>query len=458
MKEKTAYAEALQMMNRLTFLIAVLIASVWMAPAPAQTLAPAQTPASAQNSTITDPNGSSKSVYTVIANPGENASTEIRLNWHTDPGSGEQSITYTKKTDKNWKNARTVKADQELCAVFDSIYSKKPNGEDFYENVRFIRNTIALQGLQAGTEYMYKLSADETGEIRSFKTAPESGKWTMGIISDMHVYAPLPKRQQAAMAMIGQLEKKNKKDFDAMLHVGDLSAWGGSYSFWPALYADPTFSKYVWAGVNGNHDNMTRQNAQSNDFFRYVNNNPTNGYAGEIGVVYHFTYGNALFVMLNNESMKSEEELAQAQDWTRQVIRNNPAKYIIVVSHYQWFMGDDGRSSQYSRWKSLFDECGVDLAISGNNHIYVRTKALYADQVTDGTKGTVYIQTPSSDNERGRSFAELVHNTDLIRLRWTEGNNTVGALTMQANKKHLLLTLYDRNGTRIDRVSVKAKR
>ena len=444
------------LMNRLTFLIAALIASVWMQPALAQT------PSPAQNSTLTASN-SSKSAYTVIANPGENASTEMRLNWHTDLGSGDSFITYTKKTDKNWKQARTTKADQELCTVFDSIYSKKPNGEDFYENVRFIRNTISLQGLQAGTEYMYRLSSDKlssdgNSEIRYFKTAPGSGKWNMGIISDMHVYAPLPKRQQAAMEMIGQLEKKNKKDFDFMLHVGDISAWGGSYSFWPTLYADPTFSKYVWAGVNGNHDNMTRQNAQSNDFFRYVNNNPDNGYAGEIGVVYHFTYGNALFVMLNNESMKSEEELAQAQDWTREVIKNNPAKYIIVVSHYQWFMGGDGRSSQYSRWKSLFDECGVDLAISGNNHIYVRTNALYADQETNGTTGTVYIQTPSSDNERGRSFGELVHNAELIRFRWTEGSNTVGALIMKANKKRLSLTLYDRRGTRIDRVSVKAKR
>ena len=279
----------------------------------------------------------------------------------------------------------------------------------------------------------------------------------MGIISDMHVYAPLPNRQNVAMEMIQQLEKQNKKPFDMMLHVGDISAWGGSYSFWPTLYADSTFSKYVWAGVNGNHENMTRLNAQSNQFFRNVNNNPINGYAGEIGVSYHFIYGDALFVMLNNEAMKSAEELAKAQDWTREVIKNNPAKYVIVLSHYQWFRGEDGRSSQYSRWKELFDEYGVDLAISGNNHIYVRTNALYADQETDGSKGTVYIQTPSSDNERGQSIGEHLHNKDLIKFRWSEGSKTVGALIMKANKKCLTLTLYDRNGNAIDQVSVKSK-
>ena len=396
--------------------------------------------------------------YTIIANPGENASSEIRLNWHTNLDSGDSYITYTKRSDKSWKKAIRARANQELCTVFDSIYSKKPNGEDFYENARFLRNTIALQGLKQNSEYKYKLSSsNENSDIHYFKTAPKAEKWDMGIISDMHVYAPLPNRQKAAMEMIQQLERVNKKPFDMMLHVGDISAWGGSYSFWPTLYANSTFSKYVWAGVNGNHDNMTRLNAQSNKFFKNVNNNPINGYEGEIGVSYYFVYGNALFVMLNNEAMKSTEELVKAQEWTREVIKNNPAKYIIVLSHYQWFMGDDGRSSQYSRWKELFDECGVDLAISGNNHIYVRTNALYANQETDGSRGTVYVQTPSSDNSRGRSFDEQLYNRDIIKFRWSEGSQTVGALIMKANKKHLFLTLYDRNGNVIDHVSVKAK-
>lgn len=404
--------------------------------------------------------------YTVIANPGENASSQINLNWHTDPGTGAAYITYTRKSDRNWKKAQTLKADQALVTVFDSIYSKRPNGEDFYEEVRFLRNTITLEGLRPRTEYMYKLSAEPDTEAKPvaepeifyFKTAPRQSRWTLGIISDMHVYAPIPNRQKSAMAMIAQLEKTNKKPLDGMIHVGDLSAWGGSYSFWPTLYADPQFQNRIWAGVNGNHDNMTRQNDQSNDFFRHVNNNPANGYAGEEGVVYHFTYGDALFLMLNNEGMKSEAELAVAQEWVRKVIKENPAKFIIVVSHYQWFMGDNGRSSQYDRWKNLFDECGVDLAIAGNNHIYVRTNAVYEDKETDGSKGTVYLQTTSSDNERGREMGELLHNEDLIRFRWTEGNNSVSGLIMKARKNRLDLRLYDRNGTMIDHVRVKAKR
>ena len=423
----------------LLLVIALLASSAW--------LAHAQEPTSGKNAP-----------YTVIANPGESASKEIRINWHTDVDSENSSCTYTERKDTKWKKARTVKADRELCTAFDSIYSKKPTGEDYYEDARFLRNKASLKELKAGTEYMYKISSDESGEIRYFKTAPKSGKWSVGIISDFHAYTPLPKRQQVAMEMIGTLEQKNGKDFDFILHVGDIVAWGGSYSFWKILYAEPYFHKYVWAGVNGNHDNMTRKNAQSNSFFRYTNNNPDNGYTGEEGVCYHFTYSNALFIMLNNESMRSDEGLALAKEWVKNVIKNNPAKYIVVVEHYQWFMGGDGKSSQYERWKELFDEYGVDLAISGNNHIYARTNAIYDGKETDGSLGTVYIQTPSCDNERGQEMGELIHNTDLIKLRWTEGSNTVGAMTMNADSKQLSLTLYDRNGDEKDRVKVKAKR
>lgn len=400
--------------------------------------------------------------YTIIANPGENASSEMRFNWHQDLDKGKSYIVYTTLSDKDWKKAKEVGSNQEICTVFDSIYSKRPNGEDFYENVKFIRNNVELSGLKPNTVYQYKIILENEdpntySSIRYFKTAPKSNQWTMGIISDVHVYAPIPNRQKAGMAMIQQLEKQNKKPFDMMLHVGDMSAWGGSYSFWPVLYADSTFSRYVWAGVNGNHDDMTRKHDQSNAFFRNVNNNPANGYPGEEGVVYYFTYGNTLFIMLNNEAMKSDEGLAKAQQWMRKVVQNNAAKFIVVISHYQWFMGGDGRTSQYARWSKLFDELGVDLAISANNHIYARTNAIYANQETDGSKGTVYMQTASADNERGQAMGELLHNQDIIKYRWTEGANTMGGLTMQANNKQLMLKLYDRYGNLLDEVIVPVK-
>lgn len=395
--------------------------------------------------------------YTVIANPGQDASTTIRLNWHTAENSPQSICCYTTTDDTSWANAKTVTASQELCTVFDSIYSKSANGADINEEARFMRNTVEIKALAPDTRYMYRIDNDAT--VRNFKTAPTDNNWTAAIISDFHAYAPLPARTRAAMNMLTKLEDVSTDEFDIILHVGDIIAWGGSYSFWKSLYENSPFKKYVWAGVNGNHDNMSRGYAlQTNQFFANTNNNPLNGYEGEMGVCYHFTYGNTLFIMLNNESMTSSTGLDKAQKWVREVIANNPARFIVVMEHYQWFYGTTGKTSQYDRWHKLFDECGVDLAIAANNHIYARTNALYDGIETDGTRGTVYLQTPSSDNERGQELQKWTDNLNIIQHRWSEGTKTIGALLMQATDNTLTLTLHDRNGNPIDSVTVNAKR
>ena len=402
---------------------------------------------------------SSCDAYAIITNPGEKTQNEIRINWHTNLEHEESFCIYTERSDTNWQKAIKIKAKQDLCTTFDSLYSKTASGDNFYENARFWRCTVALENLEPDMEYMYRAGTTDMSEIHYFKTATISGEWSCGIISDIHTYPPLPKRLEAAMNMLKTLENCNEKNFDFILHVGDICAWGGSHSFWKELYAEPYFCKYLWAGVNGNHDDMARGYAkQTNEYFRYVNNNPLNGYKGEEGVCYHFTYDNALFIMLNNENMRNDKGFDDAQAWVKKVIETNIAKYIIVVEHYQWFFGENGKTSHYARWKELFDEYGVDLAISANNHIYARTNALYHDRETDGTFGTVYIQTPSSDNERGMEMNELTDNTDLIKYRWTEGANTVGAMLMHVSNDNLRLTLYDRNGNKIDETLVKAKR
>ena len=311
--------------------------------------------------------------------------------------------------------------------------------------------------------------------MRYFKTSGAK-EWEACIISDFHVYTPIYGRTKAAMAMISAVEKyarnnggeSRKRDsgslpFDWILHLGDITAWGGSYSFWKNLYTEQSFKKYMWAGVNGNHDNMTRNyDRTTNEFFRDAAAYPMNGYEGEMGVCYHFRYGDVLFIMLNNENMRSDEGLAAAQEWVRKVVAENPAPYTVVCEHYQWFFGNDGKESQYSRWSNLFDECGVNLALAGNNHIYVSTPALYegkpvgqskSGNIAQNTTGTVYIQTPSSDNERGVAFdvsVPLQYSADKIKFRWSEGPNTVGAMHMKVTPEKMVLTLLDRNGNVLD--------
>ena len=117
----------------------------------------------------------------------------------------------------------------------------------------------------------------------------------------------------------------------------------------------------MWAGCIGNHDYMARGYSRTtNEFFKYANYYPNNGYDDEWGVCYHFRYGNVLFVMLNSESMRSEEGLLKAQQWVERVVSDergsdNPPRYVVVCEHYQWFFGGNGATSQFERWHKVFE-------------------------------------------------------------------------------------------------------
>ena len=401
-------------------------------------------------------------VSTIITCPGEDASNTMRISWAAD-GKGTK-LMYRPATDAGWKKAVRLRPETEFrCVTFDSIYSKGADNSDIYEYPAITKCGATIKHLSPDTRYEYVITDGDDrwlSEVHSFVTAGKDS-WTCCVISDFHSYTPLKHRQTDAMAMIDAV--KAYKPFDWVLHLGDITAWGGSWSFWESLYAERYFTDYMWAGVNGNHDNMTRGFARtSNDFFRQANYYPENGYPGEDGVCYHFRYGEVMFVMLNSEDMRKWEGFDAAEKWVEKVVteaRNaaDAPRYVVVCEHYQWFDGVNGKDSQYARWCDTFDRLGIDLALAGNNHIYVRTDAIYDGATTDGSRGTVYIQTPSSDNERGRYMKDITDNQHLIKYRWAEGPNMVGAMSMSVDSERMVLTLLDRYGNTLDTAIVKAK-
>lgn len=407
-------------------------------------------------------------IHSISTCPGEDCSNEMIISWGADT-SVQSWLLWSKASDKGWRRAKRENPIWYRTEIYNGKSSKRANNENYFEDVIFNKCRVKLSGLEPNTTYKYMIVSSPAGRGTStsagdastgaytFKTAGAK-EWSACIISDFHNYSPIPGRLEAADKMIGKI-KEYDPSMDWVLHLGDICAWGGSYSFWKNLYGMQWFRDYMWAGVNGNHDNMSRKYELTNEYFRNSAAYPLNGYPGEMGVCYWFKYGEALFIMLNNESMRTQEGLEDAQEWFKSVIKSNPSKYIIVCEHYQWFFGTDGADSQIARWSQLFDKYGVDLALAGNNHIYVRTNALYNKEETDGSRGTVYIQTPSSDNERGQAMKpELTHNKEIIKCRWTEGPKTVGAMSIKVFPTHMELALLDRNGTVIDTATVKAKR
>jgi len=386
----------------------------------------------------------------IIANPGENSATEMRISWHTNVSVTGSFVEYTKKSDTSWANSKKVVGDCALCKTWYGITS---------QTVQVNKCGAVLSNLEPNTDYMYRVGLNELSDIRYFKTAGAK-EYTFAWISDIHHWQSSVSRLNYAMSMSEKLISlaggPDKINF--FLSTGDEMSYGGVYSSWQDLYSRDPVKNYLWVSMVGNHDYDTSDTSTAtatSAYFRDVHNNPPNGYAGDTGVSYWFKYGDVLWVVLN--SLNRTNMTA----WLENVLKNNPAQYIIVAQHYDWFSGINGTVGMgwYSTLYPILDKYGVDLAIAGNNHIYVRTKSLYNNAVnTDPTRGTYYIQAPSSDNARGRATETFTANADKIVTRWTEGAATVGGLLVSVNGEKLKIDLYDRNGVRQDNVEIPAKR
>ncbi len=402
-------------------------------------------------------------VYSIIANPAEDCSTQMNIGWHADLAATNCVVVYTPATNSSWAQAATVRGKFERCEIFDGIKSKTPTGADWKEEAKFLDYGATLKGLTPDTRYMYKVlpagpgSSGETngatreGEssVHFFKTAG-AADFSFVWISDIHAYPPLPNRVKNANAVLKAAIKLDP-DVAFVFATGDVVAWGASYSFWRYLFEQPFARNYMFADVIGNHDWMARSGDGSSDYFRAAHHHPTNGYAGQEGVCYWFIYGDVLFLTFNNELLRKGPEAEEtAKTWAAGVIEKQKGRYgrIFIAEHYQWFDGRNGKANWYEHWKDFCDKYGVTLALSGNNHIYERTHPLRGDQVVSDARGTIYMEAPSSDGERGIEAGSLTLNADKLAFTYSSHDHsnptevkTIGCVLVHVSPQAITMKL-----------------
>ena len=72
-------------------------------------------------------------LYSIVTNPGEDASTQMNIGWHADIGCTNCFVSYTKKSDTAWARAAKVQGTYAYCDIFNGVYSKTAAGADFHE-------------------------------------------------------------------------------------------------------------------------------------------------------------------------------------------------------------------------------------------------------------------------------------------------------------------------------------
>jgi len=262
------------------------------------------------------------------------------------------------------------------------------NKKKLEEKVELDENTayphVELKGLQAGTEYFYRVTSGKTtSDIFSFKLPEPDKPFRMVFWSDNQGGFETFRDKTVPLMM----EQKP----DLLLTAGDLVSDGAQYNHWvDHLYgpAKELLRSVPWYPVRGNHDY-----SDDNDLCYDMLPLPVNDH------YYAVSYGPLRIVVIdsNNDSDAQWEwldEEVNSDAWKN-------AKYRMVAFHHPAFNsiwdspGYDGRALYRTKLVPLIEGAYGDIVINGHMHAYERLRRLIGNDefieyvVIGGAGGTL---------------------------------------------------------------------
>ena len=278
----------------------------------------------------------------------------------------------------------------------------------------YLSNKVTLKNLQPGTTYYYQVAGKE---IESFTTDDDTSAFSFIFVGDPQIgssneeKAKTPEDIQKPTFLTAQSEAVRNDTFNwsytldrAYAKTGNSAGFilssGDQIQTNAEKVADGTVSEMEYAGylspdvmksvpvatTVGNHD-------ADNANYTYHFNTPNLSDLGDNGYVggdYYFTYGDALFMILNTQDTNVSEHKQFIEET---VAANQDCKWRIVTLH-QDIYGSAEHSNEpeitnlrYSL-VPIFEENDVDIVLTGHDHAYSRTKMLKGGQSTTGFEYT----------------------------------------------------------------------
>ena len=389
---------------------------------------------------------SSTQAHFITAGPGQDASTQAVISWHSpDPTS---TLQYTDAGKSDFTNTITLEGEPTISEWADLSF--------------IYRYRVELDNLQPGSTYNYRivLSDGTYSETSTFRTAGTDGTFSFAWLSDVH--AASAESMGNIATILGYAEKK--ADIAFCLFSGDMVNQGKRYNYWESWNDSGLLSDMTFAFVIGNHEyypNKTADKATPSFYLDFVAIPENNGDSAPAD--YWFLYDNVLFICLDTmagefaDTENPNPALEKQAKWLENVIAENIGKYtyIIVAQHYAFLDGDVEGTGFYSFWYPYFDKYGVDLALSSDTHIYSRSKILYDNKVAD--KGTVYITSPISE---GKALDEIINRPEALGERSAFNaveKKLMGGSYVEVTPQSLTVHVIGKDGIEFDSVTIPAK-
>lgn len=280
--------------------------------------------------------------------------------------------------------------------------------KDEKNDISYKSNKVTVTGLEENTTYYYSYQINGVWSAIRKYTTHSFKNYSFIYVGDPQIGSSNPLKgedteefyaaQSAAVAndsfnwnvtLQSAMEKTNYQA-GFVLTAGDQiqttkkkspgkAAWVSEIEYAGYLSPDVLQSLSVATSV-GNHD-------ADNPNYTYHFNTPNNSEKGSNGVVggdYWFTYGSALFMVLNTQDTKTSEHKQFMQE---AIAANKDCKWRIVTMH-QDIYGSAEHSNEPEitnlRYElvSYFEENDIDVVLTGHDHAYSRSQILKGGKKT----------------------------------------------------------------------------
>jgi hypothetical protein len=323
----------------------------------------------------TDFPSSPKPDHIVLTWAGDPRTTQA-IQWRTSPATLTGAVLYTEEA-----NASAPLSEWKRVEALTTVISSVTTANDPVVH----RHTARLEGLQPGTTYRYCVG-DGSGSgwtpPRAFKTAPPGpAPFSFVYMGDA----------QAGLDTWGRMLRgafDARPDVAFYLMAGDMVDRGSQRDDWDRFFenAAPVFNRRPLVPVIGNHECQGGRPALYLEHFALPTNGPVEIEAER---AYSFHYGNALFVILDS-NLPPESQAA----WLDATLAASSARWKIVSCHHPTYSSAPNRDNKKMRetWSPIFERHGVDLALQGHDHAYLRTHPIRGGQrVANPADGITYI-------------------------------------------------------------------
>jgi len=294
-------------------------------------------------------------------------------------------------------------------------------------------NKLTVTGLQANTEYVYRVGNGENWSDTFRFTTRDSACYSVLFVADPQIGAS----GATVSDTRGWQETLTRAvttfpDASFILSAGDHVQSLSDETEYEKFFSPAQLRSLPMASAVGNHDDGGNCAAH----YFYPNESTLGGTVS--GYDYWFTYGNTLYMVLNSNNRDETEH----GEFMRQAVEaaGGDIRWKIVMFHHSIYCSashslENSTVTLRDKLYPLMDEYGVDVVLMGHDHCYTRTYQMLGNVAQNGLEsvavnpsGTLYITGSSAS---GSMYYVLKDADSAYRaVRWPENAALYSCITI----------------------------